>query len=98
MELLHISSSAVFTAPLSTAAWSRNWILPEVADDAPAGLKSFLNGNTDALHCRSCGLYDLDQTLERASVGEEIVYDEHMILRCQEFLRYGVRNFCATIT
>ena len=50
-----------------------------------AVLKAFFNDNTGSFQgCTGC-LYNLDQSLECASVGQEIVNDEYMVIRLQEF-------------
>ena len=61
----------------------------QVADDPSAGLESFFHRNTDSLYSRPRRLYDLDQTLERAPVGQKFLGPEDHVLIIDDFLANG---------
>ena len=64
-------------------------LISEVADDPAARLESLLDGDADPLHGRAGRLDDLDQPLQRSSVGKKIIDDQYMILRAEELLRHN---------
>src|SRR5699024_6625446 len=60
----------------------------QITDDPSADLKSFFNGNAQALYSGSRRLHNGNQSLERAAVGKKIIDDQDMILRAKEFFGY----------
>ena len=56
-------------------------LIAKMADDLSPVLKALFYSNADALHGSPCLLYDGNQTLQGAAVGQEIVNDQHMVLR-----------------
>ena len=54
--------------------------------EVSAHLETFFNGDPDSRHASARSFNDRDKTLERTTVGEEIVDNEHLIVRAQKFL------------
>jgi len=55
-------------------------MVAQIADDLTAHLEALFNGDADAFHCAPGLIHDGDKTLQRTTVGEKIVDDQHVII------------------
>ena len=60
---------------------------PGLPDPVRSLLEGLFDGDADALNRGARLVHDVDETLERAAVGEEVVDEKHLIARQHEARR-----------